>query len=191
MSVDSQQPLHTHRYKHAHTCITQNSHITMYYTACWTGRWAHKSTRTRPHHTFAMVSDNATTADTALALCSLPSMLYDCRQDENWFLAKEIQADPPKAKYTSLTRSQMLSLMDEYGPEAHCPRRRPKKNITDYSLRRRFQRWFPHFFFRFRFDEAEQKYVPILGHEMEKTRRAFVRRRRQMQKKYQKKKPII
>lgn len=89
-------------------------------------------------------------------------------------VAEELTVQPPKAHYSAIPVATMVELMEKYGPE-RCLTRRSKKQPTNDSIRRKFVRWFPNFFWRFRYDVRSGTYVPAIGERQEQLRRRYLR----------------
>jgi len=82
-----------------------------------------------------------------------------------------------RSQKEKLPINQMLDLLEQLGPEDHEERKNkaPTKPVEDASVRCRFRRWFPRFFEYFLYDPKTDKWVPRLGEEQEKKRRAMLR----------------
>ena len=96
--------------------------------------------------------------------------------------AEYAAGDLPKERLSSVPFEEMVELMMIYGPEAHDNRWTPRRP-TPKSIARKFSRWFPHFFHRFRYDPSEKKYKPVLGHKQEFLRRRMMRQLNRNKKK--------
>lgn len=88
----------------------------------------------------------------------------------------EMTATPPRQCYSSIPIEEMKRLMNIYGPELGNNRYTTAKP-TPGSTARKFARWFPNFFHRFRFDVSRNQYVPVLGCKGERARRILMRQR--------------
>lgn len=80
----------------------------------------------------------------------------------------------PKLSYSSLSLKDMEEIMDAYGPECIIPKKKPVPAKAE-STRRKFIRWNPNFFYRFRYDTNLRKFTPIYGETAERIWRQAVR----------------
>jgi hypothetical protein len=89
----------------------------------------------------------------------------------------ELDKRQPKPSYASISLKQMREIMETYGPERILPMQKPLPTTAE-STKRKFIRWNPNFFQRFRYDQKLGKYVPLYGEVAERIWRQSLRKKR-------------
>jgi hypothetical protein len=107
------------------------------------------------------------------------SPTLDCTDPNGFDLLADVShcasAPPPKLCVAKIPITEIKRLMEKFGPE-RSRFRNSKKIPSEASLRRRFARWFPHFFHHFRYEVQTDQYQPQFGEKLEITRRIYLRK---------------